>query len=320
MDKKGKKRHNQSIMGESFKHIRKAVFPVAGLGTRFLPATKSVPKEMLTIVDKPILQYAVEEARAAGIEHFVFVTGRGKSVIEDHFDIAFELQETLKARGKTNMLELLQRDLPEPGQVSYTRQQSPLGLGHAVWCARELIGDEPFALLLPDMLVKSDPPCLKTMVDHYNKTGGNIISVEECDPAETHKYGIVSFSEEESQGVYRVNGMVEKPPAGKAPSNYYINGRYILQPEIFDMLSRQSPGAGNEIQLTDAMQQLMKSDQFHAVTFNGKTFDCGSRIGFLEANIAFGMDDPDIAEALRPLLEKYGQSTKKNHDRLTVAK
>ncbi len=306
-------------MSKPVKPIRKAVFPVAGLGTRFLPATKSVPKEMLTIVDKPILQYAVEEARAAGIEHFVFVTGRGKSVIEDHFDIAFELEATLKARGKTHMLELLQRDLPEPGQVSYTRQQSPLGLGHAVWCARDLIGDEPFALLLPDMLVKSDPPCLKTMVEQYNKTGGNVISVEECDPDQTHKYGIVSFGEPEGQGVHRINGMVEKPPAGQAPSNYYINGRYILQPAIFDILGRQSVGTGNEIQLTDAMLQLMAQDDFHAVTFNGKTFDCGSHIGFLEANIAFGMDNPDIAEALRPLLEHYGK-TPHNHDRLSVAK
>lgn len=307
-------------MSKSFKPIRKAVFPVAGLGTRFLPATKSVPKEMLTIVDKPILQYAVEEARAAGIEHFVFVTGRGKSVIEDHFDIAFELQETLKARGKTNMLEVLQRDLPEPGQVSYTRQQSPLGLGHAVWCARELIGDEPFALLLPDMLVKSDPPCLKTMVEQYNKTGGNVISVEECDPAESYKYGIVSFGTEKEKGVWAVEGMVEKPAPGTAPSNHYINGRYILQPEIFDLLSKQSPGTGNEIQLTDAMKQLMKQDAFSAVSFNGRTFDCGSRLGFLEANIAFGMDDPDIAEALRPILEKYGQQKTGRHDRLSVAK
>lgn len=309
-----------SSMTKSFKPVRKAVFPVAGLGTRFLPATKSVPKEMLTIVDKPILQYAVEEAKAAGIEHFVFVTGRGKSVIEDHFDINFELQETLKARGKTEALERLQRDLPEPGQISYTRQQTPLGLGHAVWCARELIGNEPFALLLPDMLIKSDPPCLKLMVDQYNKTGGNVIAVEQCDPADTHKYGIVSFDNEESKGVYRVNGMVEKPAAGKAPSNYYINGRYILQPEIFDLIDKQKPGAGNEIQITDAMLQLMKTDAFHAITFNGKTFDCGSRTGFLEANIAFGMDDAEIAQTLRPLLEKYGKAASKNHDRLTVAK
>lgn len=307
-------------MTNRFKPIRKAVFPVAGLGTRFLPATKSVPKEMLTIVDKPILQYAVEEARAAGIEHFVFVTGRGKSVIEDHFDIAFELEATLKARGKTNVLELLQRDLPEPGQVSYTRQQSPLGLGHAVWCARDLIGTEPFALLLPDMLIKSDPPCLKTMVDHYNETGGNIIAIEECRPEDTSKYGIVSYTEEQSPGVFKVDGMVEKPAPDNAPSHHYINGRYILQPEIFDLLGQQSPGTGNEIQLTDAMQRLMQNDNFYAVTFNGKTFDCGSKAGFLEANIAFGLDDPDIAATLRPLLEQYGQTEPDPHDRLSVAK
>lgn len=292
-------------MTKSIKPVRKAVFPVAGLGTRFLPATKSVPKEMLTIVDKPILQYAVEEARAAGIEHFIFVTGRGKSVIEDHFDIAFELEATLKARGRTQALETLQRDLPEPGQISYTRQQLPLGLGHAVWCARELIGDEPFALLLPDMLIKSDPPVLKTMVDHYSRIGGNLISIEECAPEDTHKYGIVSYDAQTADGVYKINGMVEKPAAGTAPSNHYINGRYILQPDILDLIEKQSPGTGNEIQITDAMTNLMQSQTFHAVPFNGQTYDCGSKAGFLAANLAYGMDDPDIAAALRPLLEQF---------------
>lgn len=306
-----------NTMTRAFKPIRKAVFPVAGLGTRFLPATKSVPKEMLTIVDKPILQYAVEEAKAAGIEHFIFVTGRGKSVIEDHFDIAFELEATLKARGRTGALDLLHRDMPEPGQVSYTRQQSPLGLGHAVWCARELIGDEPFALLLPDMLIKSDPPVLKTMVEQYNRTGGNIISVEECAPEDTAKYGIVSYDAEVSKGVYKVNGMVEKPAAGTAPSNHYINGRYILQPDILTLLGQQSPGAGNEIQITDAMLQLMSHDAFYAVTFNGRTFDCGSKAGFVAANIAYGMEDPDIAATLRPILEQYGQTA---HDRQRATK
>lgn len=305
-------------MTKTFKPIRKAVFPVAGLGTRFLPATKSVPKEMLTIVDKPILQYAVEEARAAGIEHFIFVTGRGKSVIEDHFDIAFELERTLEQRGKTDMLEALHRDLPEPGQISYTRQQSPLGLGHAVWCARELIGDEPFALLLPDMLIKANTPVLKTMVDHYNRIGGNIISVEECAPEDTAKYGIVSYDSTSSDGVYKISGMVEKPAPGTAPSNHYINGRYILQPDILALIEQQSPGAGNEIQITDAMKQLMQKQDFHAVTFDGTTYDCGSKAGFLAANIAFGMDDPDIAATLRPLLEQY--SHPKNNDRITIAK
>lgn len=319
MDKDAENGQNLESMTQSFKPIRKAVFPVAGLGTRFLPATKSVPKEMLTIVDKPILQYAVEEAKAAGIEHFVFVTGRGKSVIEDHFDIAFELEATLKARGRTNMLEILHRDLPEPGQFSYTRQQSPLGLGHAVWCARELIGDEPFALLLPDMLIKSDPPCLKLMVEQYNKSGGNVISVEECAPQDTHKYGIVSYTDEVGNGVYKVDGMVEKPAAGTAPSNHYINGRYILQPDIFKLIEQQSPGAGNEIQITDAMLKLMQKDDFYAVTFNGRTFDCGSKAGFLAANIAFGMDDPEIAATLAPILEQYGQKASDNHDRRSVA-
>ncbi len=302
-------------MSERFKPIRKAVFPVAGLGTRFLPATKSVPKEMLTIVDKPILQYAVEEAKAAGIEHFIFVTGRGKSVIEDHFDIAFELEATLKARGRTQALDLLHRDMPEPGQVSYTRQQSPLGLGHAVWCARELIGNEPFALLLPDMLTKSDKPVMQTMVEQYNSTGGNIISVEECKPEDTSKYGIVSYDDKIADGVYKINGMVEKPATGTAPSNHYINGRYILQPDILKLIEKQSPGAGNEIQITDAMLQLMKQDAFYAVTFDGHTFDCGSKAGFVSANLAFGMDDPDIAASLRPLLEQYGLA---KNDRLTL--
>ena len=302
-------------MSERFKPIRKAVFPVAGLGTRFLPATKSVPKEMLTIVDKPILQYAVEEAKAAGIEHFIFVTGRGKSVIEDHFDIAFELEATLKARGRTQALDLLHRDMPEPGQVSYTRQQSPLGLGHAGWCARELFGNEPFALLLPDMLIKSDKPVMQTMVEQYNSTGGNIISVEECKPEDTSKYGIVSYDDKIADGVYKINGMVEKPETGTAPSNHYINGRYILQPDILKLIEKQSPGAGNEIQITDAMLQLMKQDAFYAVTFDGHTFDCGSKAGFVSANLAFGMDDPDIAASLRPLLEQYGLA---KNDRLTL--
>jgi len=305
-------------MSRPYKPIRKAVFPVAGLGTRFLPATKSVPKEMLTIVDKPILQYAVEEARAAGIEHFIFVTGRGKSVIEDHFDIAFELEATLKARGRTHMLELLQRDLPEPGQVSYTRQQSPLGLGHAVWCARELIGDEPFALLLPDMLIKSDPPVLKTMVEHYNKTGGNLISIDECAPEDTSKYGIVSYDGGQSDGIYKINGMVEKPAAATAPSNHYINGRYILQPDILSLIERQSPGTGNEIQITDAMKTLLQTQDFHAVPFTGTTYDCGSKAGFLAANLAFGMDDPDIAATLRPLLEQYAHTH--HNDRTSIAR
>ncbi len=295
-------------MNKDVKPIRKAVFPVAGLGTRFLPATKAMPKEMLPIVDKPILQYAVEEAKKAGIEHFVFVTGRGKAVIEDHFDMAFELEKTLEERGKTDVLERIRSELPEPGQISYTRQQYPLGLGHAVWCAREIIGNEPFALLLPDMLVKSDPPCLKTMMNSYSETGGNIISVEECAPEETTKYGIVAI-EQTGKDAMKVKDMVEKPAPGSAPSNFYINGRYILQPEIFDLLAEKQTGAGNEIQITDAMLRLMQKQDFHAVTFNGKTYDCGSRLGFLEANLAFALDDAEIAPNIRAMLDSLEDDT-----------
>ena len=286
-------------MSKSFKKVRKAVFPVAGLGTRFLPATKAIPKEMLTIVDKPILQYAVEEAKKAGIEHFVFVTGRGKAVIEDHFDMAFELEKTLEDRGKTDKLAQIRADLPEPGQISYTRQQAPLGLGHAVWCAREIIGNEPFALLLPDMLVKSDPPALASMMELYQKKGGNVVLVEECAPEDAHKYGIVKYA---SANDTKITDMVEKPAPGTAPSNKYINGRYILQPEIFDLLGEKKRGAGNEIQLTDAMLRLMADQEFHAATFTGKTYDCGSRLGFLEANLAFALDDPEVAPNLRAML------------------
>ncbi len=286
----------------SFKPIRKAVFPVAGLGTRFLPATKSIPKEMLPVVDKPILQYAVEEAKKAGIEHFVFVTGRGKTVIEDHFDIAYELEQTLEQRQKTDVLDRLRSDLPEAGQISYTRQQSPLGLGHAVWCARDIIGNEPFALLLPDMLMKSDTPCLKNMMDLYAEKGGNIISVEECAPEDASKYGIVQF-ETESDGAMKITDMVEKPAPGTAPSNFFINGRYILQPEVFDLLGEKKRGAGNEIQITDAMLRLIKDQEFHAVTFTGQTFDCGSRLGFLQANLAYSLDDSDLRPQIQKMLE-----------------
>lgn len=288
-----------------FRPVRKAVFPVAGLGTRFLPATKSVPKEMLTVVDKPILQYAVEEAKAAGIEHFIFVTGRGKTVIEDHFDIAFELEVTLESRGKTEQLESLRRDLPAAGQVSYTRQQAPLGLGHAVWCARELVGDEPFALLLPDMLMASDVPCMKAMVDTYDRVGGNVVAVESCDPDMTHKYGIVGKGAQIDDDSFIISHMVEKPAPQDAPSNLFLNGRYILQPEIFDLLGTQERGAGGEIQLTDSMLRLNEQQTFTAVHFRGMTYDCGSRLGFLEANIAMGMADPATRATVRDMLKRY---------------
>ena len=285
-----------------YRPVRKAVFPVAGLGTRFLPATKAVPKEMLTVVDKPVIQYVVEEARAAGIEHFVFVTGRNKGVIEDHFDIQVELQRTLEDRGRTEALEILQAALPAPGQTSFTRQQAPLGLGHAVWCAREIVGDEPFALLLPDMIMQHEKGCLSSMVELYEKVGGNIVSTEEVAMEETHKYGIVMRGQD-VEGGFRLEGMVEKPARGTAPSNLFINGRYILQPEIFSILATQQAGAGGEIQLTDAMLTLAQTQPFFGYTFTGRTFDCGSKEGFIKANIAYALANPELSASLRPELE-----------------
>ena len=277
------------------KPIRKAVLPVAGLGTRFLPATKAVPKEMLTVVDRPVVQHVVDEAREAGIEHFIFVTGRGKAVIEDHFDIAFELDHTLQERGKTAAYEELKRDLPKAGQTSFTRQQAPLGLGHAVWCAREIVGDEPFAVLLPDMLSRG---CMAQMLKAYEQHGGNVIAVEEVKPEETHQYGIVAVGETFGQ-TFEITGMVEKPKQGTAPSNYIISGRYILQPEIFSILERGDKGAGGEIQLTDAMIRLAEQQKFHGMRFDGRTYDTGSKIGFLTANLAYGLERPELAEALK---------------------
>ena len=288
------------------KPIRKAVFPVAGLGTRFLPATKAMPKEMLTVVDRPVIQHVVDEARAAGIEHFVFVTGRGKAVIEDHFDRAFELEKTLDARGKADPLSELIAETPGAGQTSFTRQQEPRGLGHAVWCARDIVGNEPFALLLPDMLHKSDTaPCMADMMAAYRELGGNHIAVSPVPDDQTHQYGIVGV-ETMSAKVSRIEKMVEKPRQGTAPSNLHITGRYILQPEIFDILEHQTPGAGNEIQLTDAMLTLMERDgqPFHAVRFDGEIHDCGSKLGFLLANIAYGLARDDLAPALRTDLKR----------------
>lgn len=284
------------------KKVRKAVFPVAGLGTRFLPATKAIPKEMLTVVDRPVIQYVVDEAREAGIEHFIFVTGRNKAVIEDHFDIQFELNHTLAKRGKTEQLAALDRLQPMAGQTSFTRQQEPLGLGHAVWCARELVGDEPFALLLPDMITLPDHGCLKDMVDLYNQTGGgSVIAVEECDPSETDKYGIIDKGADVHTG-FQINGMVEKPKPGTAPSNLYINGRYILQPEIFSILESQEKGAGNEIQLTDGMLKLQSKHPFYGYHYRGRTFDCGSPEGFVEANVAFALSRRDMKESMRDVI------------------
>jgi UTP--glucose-1-phosphate uridylyltransferase len=280
------------------KKVRKAVFPVAGLGTRFLPATKAVPKEMLTVVDKPVIQYVVDEAMEAGIEHFVFVTGRSKHVIEDYFDIQFELEQTLRQRNKNAELSLLNGLLPKAGTASFTRQQEPLGLGHAVWCAREIVGDEPFALLLPDMVMRAEKGCMKGMIELYEHSGGNVIAVEECAPDQTHKYGIVGVGETVGSG-FRITEMVEKPAKGTAPSNFFINGRYILQPEIFRILESQERGAGNEIQLTDGMLKLAKTQDFAGYHFQGQTFDCGAKDGFILANVAFALARDDI----RPTIE-----------------
>jgi UTP--glucose-1-phosphate uridylyltransferase len=276
------------------KPVRTAVFPVAGLGTRFLPATKAMPKEMLPVVDKPLIQYAVDEAREAGIEHFVFVTGRNKGVIEDHFDRQVELEITLHQRKKNDMLELLAEGLPKPGQTSFTRQQEPMGLGHAVWCARDIVGKEPFALLLPDMLMRAKPGVLKQMMKSYNEKGGNVIAVEEVNPNEVSSYGVVGRGDGADDG-FDITQMVEKPAKEDAPSNLIISGRYILQPEIFELLSKQSKGAGGEIQITDAMVNLMKDQNFTGVKFEGNSFDCGSKVGFLAANVVFALDREDIA-------------------------
>ncbi|MGH6848960.1 MAG: UTP--glucose-1-phosphate uridylyltransferase GalU [Methylocella sp.] len=288
------------------RRIRKAVFPVAGLGTRFLPAAKSIPKEMLTVVDRPVLQHVVEEAREAGIEHFIFVTGRNKAVIEDHFDTAYELEETLQKRGKLKELQALAAELPAPGATSFTRQQVSLGLGHAVWCAREIVGDEPFAVLLPDMVTMAavgKGRCLAQCVAAYEKHGGNIIAVEEVPSGETHRYGVVSIGKDFGQ-TFEITGMVEKPSPGTAPSNLIISGRYVLGPEIFPILEKGEKGAGGEIQLTDGMKALARSQPFHGVRFDGKTYDCGGKLGFLAANLAFGLADPELAPSLKTELRK----------------
>jgi UTP--glucose-1-phosphate uridylyltransferase len=282
------------------KPIRKAILPVAGLGTRFLPATKAMPKEMLPVVDRPLIQHVVDEARQAGIEHFIFVTGRNKGVIEDHFDRQFELELTLTERNRRTELELLARDLPGAGQTSFTRQQQPLGLGHAVWCAREIIDDEPFALLLPDVLVQAQRSCLTQMMDAYRQLPGNanVIAVEEVPMDRIHMYGVVGVGKSHGQA-FEITQMIEKPSRDLAPSNLIITGRYILQPEIFNILADQTRGAGGEIQITDAMIRLARKQPFYGLKFEGRSFDCGSKIGFLSANIAYALARDDIAPALR---------------------
>ena len=288
--------------------IRKAVFPVAGLGTRVLPATKAMPKEMLTIVDKPLIQYVVDEAKEAGIEHFIFVTGRNKSAIEDHFDRMFELDTTLAARGKKAEQDILARDQPEAGATSFTRQQAPLGLGHAVWCARDIVGDEPFAVVLPDELVLHTPGCLAQMIEaaRHLPEKSNLLAVQEVPADQTHQYGICGVGKRHSEvNMFEVDGMVEKPAKGTAPSNFSITGRYILQPEIFGILARHERGAGGEIQLTDAMIGLAELQSFYGVEFEGERHDCGSKAGFLRANIAYGMARADLRDGLRAEMQKY---------------
>jgi UTP--glucose-1-phosphate uridylyltransferase len=291
----------------AIKPVRKAVFPVAGMGTRFLPATKAVPKEMLPVVDKPVIQYAVEEAREAGIEQFVFITGRGKHVIADHFDHAYELESLLESREKTTELNSLLEMLPQTGSVGFIRQQNPMGLGHAVWCARHFVGNEPFAVLLPDDLMVGKPGALSQMIASYNQVGGGIIvAAEEKPKDEIKRYGVVKPGATKGNTT-EVQGMVEKPATGTEPSNLCVIGRYILQPEIFAILDKQERGAGNEIQLTDAMAQMIGKTPFHAVKTDCARYDCGDKVGFLHANIAVGLSRPDIAPALQKILKDIGQ-------------
>ena len=286
------------------KKVRKAVFPVGGLGTRFLPATKAMPKEMLPVVDKPLIQYAVEEALAAGIEEIIFVTGRGKAAIEDFFDHSFELRQMLGERGKDAELHTIDIPVLEPGRVAYTRQQAPLGLGHAVWCARELVGDEPFAILLADDLVMADNPCLKQMVDVFEQTGGNVVAVQDVPHEHTNRYGILDIASDDGRLV-EIKGLVEKPDPVDAPSTLSIIGRYILLPEVFGYLSEKKKGAGGEIQLTDSLARMIGDAPFHGLRFSGRRFDCGDKPGFFEANVAFALARPELHDEIAAILQKY---------------
>lgn len=288
----------------SAKPLRKAVLPVAGLGTRFLPATKSMPKEMLTVVDRPLIQYAVDEARAAGIEQFCMVSGRGKTALIDHFDVSYELEATLRERGKLEALEQLEADRLQPGSISTVRQQEPLGLGHAIWCARAFIGDDPFAILLPDDLVLSKTPCMAQLAKAYEETEGSVVAVVEVPRDQTNRYGILKTGKDDGKLV-EVTGLVEKPKPEVAPSNLSIIGRYILMPEVITHLSKMERGAGNEVQLTDAMAKLIGHSPFHGLRFEGERFDCGDKVGFLEAQIAFSLSRPDLASEVRSFLKKY---------------
>lgn len=284
--------------------VRKAIFPVGGLGTRFLPATKSMPKEMLTVVDKPLIQYAVDEAHEAGIEELIFITGRGKSAIEDHFDHAYELQDMLAARGKQEALRLVKETIPAPGQLAFTRQQEPLGLGHAVWCGRHFVGSEPVAVLLADDLILSEKGCLKQMIDAYNQVGGNMVALMEVPTEQTAAYGVVKPGDVTDRLV-EVRGLVEKPKPEEAPSNLAVIGRYILQPKVFEDLGRMEKGAGGEIQLTDALARQLGLQPFNGYLFEGRRFDCGNKVGFLEANLAFALDRPDMRDDIVSFLKNY---------------
>ncbi|MBY6127485.1 UTP--glucose-1-phosphate uridylyltransferase GalU [Qipengyuania aquimaris] len=287
------------------KPIKKAVFPVAGLGTRFLPATKAIPKELLPIVDRPLIQYAVDEAREAGIEQIIFVTGRGKTAIVEHFDVAFELETTMEERGKD--MTVLDPTRATPGDIITVRQQVPMGLGHAIWCARAIVGDDPFAILLPDELMvasKGGTGCMKQMVEAYNEVGGNLISVLEVPQEEVSSYGVIAPGAEVSDTLTEVTGLVEKPPVAEAPSNKIISGRYILQPEVMRTLETQGKGAGGEIQLTDAMARMIGNQAFHAVTFQGNRYDCGSKTGFVEATLALALERDDMGSEVRAIAER----------------
>lgn len=286
------------------KRIRKAVLPVAGFGTRVLPATKSLPKEMLPVFDRPAVHWVVDEAIEAGIEHFVFITGRNKTSISDYFDRAFELEDTLARAGKTKQLEMLQNMLPIAGSKSFVRQQSPLGLGHAVWCARDIIGDEPFAVLLPDVLIQAEKSCLKQMVDAYNEVGGNIIAVDRVPMDQVSSYGVIKHSDAKGN-ILPITDMVEKPAQKDAPSNLKITGRYILQPEIFNILETQERGAGGEIQLTDAMHKLRETQPFYGLEFDGVDFDCGSRVGYTEAFLAYALKDDECGEEIKTMFREF---------------
>ena len=292
----------------TMKPLRKAVMPVAGLGTRFLPATKTIAKELLPVVDRPLIQYAVDEARAAGIEQFCFVTGRGKTAIVEQFDVNFELERTLAERGKQRELDQLRAETMPPGSVLTTRQQEPLGLGHAIWCARHFIGDEPFAILLPDDLMMCDVSCTRQLADAYQETGGNVVAIEEVPRERVNRYGVIDILEDgvgAGGRLVSVKGLVEKPKVEEAPSNLTIIGRYVLMPEVIGHLARMERGAGGEIQLTDGMAKLIGAQPFHGLRYAGRRFDCGDKAGFLEAQVAFALARPDLAPAMRGILDRY---------------